>query len=48
VREQYDALKKHFDAAKVDYQVIEYLGAVHAGAIWRMLRYEGLQLGTME
>jgi len=29
-REQYDALKKDFDAAKVDYQVIEYPGAVHA------------------
>src|ERR1700746_600231 len=29
-REQYDALKKDFDAAKVDYRVIEYPGAVHA------------------
>ncbi|MDR6303194.1 dienelactone hydrolase [Nitrobacter vulgaris] len=28
--EQYDALKKDFDAAKVDYRVIRYLGAVHA------------------
>src|SRR5262245_44089732 len=29
-REQYDALKKDFDAAKADYRVIEYPGAVHA------------------
>jgi dienelactone hydrolase len=29
-REQYDALKKDFDAAKVDYQIIQYPGAVHA------------------
>jgi len=29
-REQYDALKKDFDAAKVNYRVIEYPGAVHA------------------
>ncbi|GAB1717320.1 MAG: dienelactone hydrolase [Nitrobacter sp.] len=29
-REQYDALKKDFDAAKVDYRVIRYPGAVHA------------------
>src|SRR5437763_1384559 len=29
-REQYDALKKDFDAAKADYQIIEYPGAVHA------------------
>ena len=29
-REQYDALKKDFDAAKVDYRVIQYPGAVHA------------------
>ena len=29
-REQYQALKKDFDAAKVDYRVIEYPGAVHA------------------
>jgi dienelactone hydrolase len=29
-REQYDALKKNFDAAKADYRVIEYPGAVHA------------------
>ena len=29
-REQYDALKKDFDAAKVDYRIIEYPGAVHA------------------
>ena len=29
-REQYDALKRDFDAAKADYQVIEYPGAVHA------------------
>ena len=29
-REQYDALKRDFDAAKVDYRVIEYPGAVHA------------------
>jgi dienelactone hydrolase len=28
--EQYDALKKDFDAAKVDYRIIEYPGAVHA------------------
>ncbi|MGY4475739.1 dienelactone hydrolase family protein [Bradyrhizobium sp. USDA 3364] len=29
-REQYDALKKDFDAAKVNYRIIEYPGAVHA------------------
>jgi dienelactone hydrolase len=29
-REQYDALKRDFDAAKADYRVIEYPGAVHA------------------
>ena len=29
-RAQYDALKQDFDAAKVDYRVIEYPGAVHA------------------
>jgi dienelactone hydrolase len=29
-REQYDVLKKDFDAAKADYRVIEYPGAVHA------------------
>src|SRR5690349_11236833 len=29
-REQYAALKKDFDAAKVDYRIIEYPGAVHA------------------
>jgi dienelactone hydrolase len=29
-REQYDVLKKDFDAAKVDYRIIEYPGAVHA------------------
>ena len=29
-REQYDALKKDFDAAKTDYRIIEYPGAVHA------------------
>ncbi len=29
-REQYDALKKDFDAAKVDYRVIQYAGAMHA------------------
>ena len=29
-REEYDALKRDFDAAKADYQVIEYPGAVHA------------------
>jgi len=29
-REQYDALKRDFDAAKTDYQIIEYPGAVHA------------------
>jgi dienelactone hydrolase len=29
-REEYDALKKDFDAAKVDYRIIEYPGAVHA------------------
>ncbi len=29
-REQYDALKKDFAAAKADYRVIEYPGAVHA------------------
>jgi dienelactone hydrolase len=29
-REQYDALKRDFDAAKADYRIIEYPGAVHA------------------
>ena len=29
-REQYDALKKDFDAAKVDYRIIEYPGAINA------------------
>jgi dienelactone hydrolase len=29
-REQYEVLKKDFDAAKADYRVIEYPGAVHA------------------
>ena len=29
-REQYDALKKDFDAAKAEYRIIEYPGAVHA------------------
>src|SRR3954466_11014314 len=29
-REQYDALKKDFDAAKTNYRIIEYPGAVHA------------------
>ncbi len=29
-REQYDALKKDFDAAKADYRIITYPGAVHA------------------
>jgi dienelactone hydrolase len=29
-REQYEALKKEFEAAKADYRVIEYPGAVHA------------------
>jgi dienelactone hydrolase len=29
-REQYDVLKKEFEAAKADYRVIEYPGAVHA------------------
>jgi dienelactone hydrolase len=29
-REQYDALRKDLDAAKADYRVIEYPGAVHA------------------
>ena len=29
-REQYDTLKKDFDAAKADYRIIEYPGAVHA------------------
>ena len=29
-REQYDVFKKDLDAAKADYQVIEYPGAVHA------------------
>lgn len=29
-REQYDALKKDFDAAKADYRIIQYPGAVHA------------------
>jgi dienelactone hydrolase len=29
-REQYDTLKKDFDAAKAEYRVIEYPGAVHA------------------
>jgi dienelactone hydrolase len=29
-REEYEALKKDFDAAKAEYRVIEYPGAVHA------------------
>ena len=29
-REQYDAFKKDLDAAKANYRVIEYPGAVHA------------------
>ena len=29
-REQYDALKKDFGAARADYRIIEYPGAVHA------------------
>jgi dienelactone hydrolase len=29
-REQYETLKKDFDAAKADYRIIEYPGAVHA------------------
>ena len=29
-REQYDTVKKDFEAAKADYRVIEYPGAVHA------------------
>jgi dienelactone hydrolase len=29
-REQYDALKRDFDAAKAGYRIIEYPGAVHA------------------
>jgi dienelactone hydrolase len=29
-REEYEALKKDFDAAKVEYRVIQYPGAVHA------------------
>lgn len=29
-REQYEALRKDFDAAKAEYRVIEYPGAVHA------------------
>jgi dienelactone hydrolase len=29
-REQYDVLKRDFDAAKADYRIIEYPGAVHA------------------
>jgi dienelactone hydrolase len=29
-REQYDALKKDFDAVKADYRVVQYPGAVHA------------------
>ena len=29
-RAQYDALKKDFDAAKAEYRIIEYPGAVHA------------------
>ena len=29
-REQYDTVKKDFDAAKAEYKVIEYPGAVHA------------------
>jgi dienelactone hydrolase len=29
-REEYDALKKDFDAAKANYRIIEYPGAVHA------------------
>ncbi len=29
-KEEYTALKKDFDAAKVDYKIVEYPGAVHA------------------
>jgi dienelactone hydrolase len=29
-REQYEVLKKDFDAAKAEYRVVEYPGAVHA------------------
>jgi len=29
-REEYDALRKDFDAAKAEYRVIEYPGATHA------------------
>ena len=29
-REEYEALKKDFDAAKAEYRIIEYPGAVHA------------------
>ena len=29
-KEQYEALKKDFDAAKADYRIIKYPGAVHA------------------
>jgi dienelactone hydrolase len=29
-KEQYEALKKDFDAAKADYRIVEYPGAVHA------------------
>ena len=29
-REQYAALKKDFDAAKANYRIVEYPGAVHA------------------
>ncbi|HEY4170241.1 MAG TPA: dienelactone hydrolase family protein, partial [Reyranella sp.] len=29
-KEQYDALKKDFDAAKADYRIVTYPGAVHA------------------
>jgi dienelactone hydrolase len=40
-REQYDALKKDFDAAKADYRIIEYPGAVHA-----FTNPEATELGT--
>ncbi|XUJ36195.1 dienelactone hydrolase family protein [Bradyrhizobium japonicum] len=40
-REQYDALKKDFDAAKADYRIVEYPGAVHA-----FTNPEATELGT--
>jgi dienelactone hydrolase len=40
-KEQYEALKKDFDAAKADYRIVEYPGAVHA-----FTNPEATELGT--